>query len=237
MSSLSVRSEPSSSMSPGPLGVRDEGKIRRAPTPAAMTHPKEMDAGERRRQREAMKRRMSHPQGLPAGLLEKWEATTSTTGKFEFLKAFMLDENMTSMHIEAEYKEYSEKRQEGHYIELPLHELEEKYNKTEEGRRFLRDDILAKQTGREHPQAKGNAAWRLYKIYEHGKEISANVTKVGTKTRVKKSIGKADTATRKKLAEVLTSQGADHVKGTEESKKAKPNKEPKDSTALCMPGS
>ena len=66
----------------------------------------------------------------------------------------------------------SEKRNEGHYIELPLHELQEKYEKTEEGRRFLREDILAKQSGREHPQAKGNPAWRLYKVYQHGKEIS-----------------------------------------------------------------
>ena len=28
-----------------------------------MTHPNEMDAGERRRQREAMRRRMEHPEG------------------------------------------------------------------------------------------------------------------------------------------------------------------------------
>ena len=60
------------------------------------------------------------------------------------------------------------------------------------------------------------------------------MTKVGTRTRVKKNIGKTDVATRKKLAEVVTSQGADHVKGTDESKKAKPNKEPKDSTAATL---
>ena len=55
------------------------------------------------------------------------------------------------------------------------------------------------------------------------------MTKVGTKTTARKNVSKADTATRKRLAEVMTSQGADHVKGMDESKKAKLNKEPKDS--------
>ncbi|CAE7369070.1 unnamed protein product, partial [Symbiodinium sp. CCMP2592] len=150
-SSISVQSEKSSI---SPVGVRDDdGKVRvldeaTRQSIQAMTHPSQMDAGERRRQREAMKR-------------------------FEFLKAFMLDPNMGDMHIEAIYSEYSEKRNEGHYIELPLHELEKKYGDTEEGRRFLQEDILAKQSGREHPQAKGSASWRLYKVYEYGKEISS----------------------------------------------------------------
>ncbi|CAE7742193.1 unnamed protein product [Symbiodinium sp. CCMP2592] len=166
-SSISVQSEKSSI---SPVGVRDqEGKVRvldeaTRQSIQAMTHPSQMDAGERRRQREAMKR-------------------------------------------------YSEKRNEGHYIELPLHELEKRYGDTEEGRRFLQEDILAKQSGREHPQAKGNASWRLYKVYEYGKEISANVNKMGTKVKARKRIGKADETTKKKLGEILTSQAADFVKG------------------------
>ncbi|CAE7197107.1 unnamed protein product [Symbiodinium sp. KB8] len=195
-SSISVASLASKSSSISPVGVRnEEGKVRVLDEATRqkiqeMTHPNQMDAGERRRQREAMRR-------------------------FEFLKAFMLDPDMTNMYIETVYSETSEKRNEGHYIELPLHELQEKYEKTEEGRRFLREDILAKQSGREHPQAKGNPAWRLYKVYQHGKEISANVSKVGTKTTAKKNVGKADAATKKKLGEILTSQAADFVKGTE----------------------
>ena len=58
----------------------------------------------------------------------------------------------------------------------------------------------------------------------------ANVSKVGTKIKARKQVGKADEATRKKLGEVITSQAADFVKGTEEKKKP-PTKEPKDSTA------
>ncbi|CAE7413160.1 unnamed protein product [Symbiodinium sp. CCMP2592] len=99
-SSISVQSEKSSI---SPVGVRDDdGKVRvldekTRQSIQAMTHPNQMDAGERRRQREAMKR-------------------------FEFLKAFMLDPNMGDMHIEAIYSEcsgsidhlqYSEKRNEG----------------------------------------------------------------------------------------------------------------------------
>ncbi|CAE7457434.1 unnamed protein product, partial [Symbiodinium sp. CCMP2592] len=122
---------------------------------------------------------------------------------------------------------YSEKRNEGHYIELPLHELEKKYGDTEEGRRFLQEDILAKQSGREHPQAKGSASWRLYKVYEYGKEISANVNKVGTKTTARKRIGKADETTKKKLGEIMTSQAADFVKGLDDKGNKKATKEPK----------
>ena len=56
------------------------------------------------------------------------------------------------------------------------------------------------------------------------------MSKVGTKTTAKKNVGKADAATKKKLGEILTSQAADFVKGTEEKKKP-PTKEPKDSAA------
>ncbi|OLP80895.1 hypothetical protein AK812_SmicGene38630 [Symbiodinium microadriaticum] len=145
-SSISVQSE-TSSMSP--MGLRDPGGKVRVLDEAtrnkiqAMTHPNEMEAGERRRQRETMRR-------------------------FEFLKAFILDPNMSNMHIEAHYTEwYAEKRSEG-----------------------------------------------------------ANVSKVGTKIKARKQVGKADAATRKKLGEVMTSQAADFVKGTEEKKKP-PTKEPK----------
>ncbi|CAE7307408.1 unnamed protein product, partial [Symbiodinium microadriaticum] len=129
-SSISVASLASKSSSISPVGVRDaEGKVRVLDEATRkriqeMTHPNEMDAGERRRQREAMRR-------------------------FEFLKAFMLDPDMTNMHIETVYSE------------------------------------------------------------------CASVSKVGTKTIAKKNVGKADGATKKKLGEILTSQAADFVKGTE----------------------
>eukprot|EP00439_Symbiodinium_sp_Y106_P038431 s6672_g4.t1 len=58
----------------------------------------------------------------------------------------------------------------------------------------------------------------------------ANVSKVGTKTNARKRVGKADEATKKKLGEIVTSQAADFVKGTEDKGK-KPTKEPKDSAA------
>ncbi|CAE7215203.1 unnamed protein product [Symbiodinium microadriaticum] len=129
-SSISVASLASKSSSISPVGVRnEEGKVRVLDEATRqkiqeMTHPNQMDAGERRRQREAMRR-------------------------FEFLKAFMLDPDMTNMYIETVYSE------------------------------------------------------------------CANVSKVGTKTTAKKNVGKADAATKKKLGEILTSQAADFVKGTE----------------------
>ena len=65
----------------------------------------------------------------------------------------------------------AEKRNEGHYIELPLSVLKERYN-TPELKKFLEEDILAKQKGREHPQAKNNENMRLYKVFEGQKEVS-----------------------------------------------------------------
>ena len=64
----------------------------------------------------------------------------------------------------------AEKSNASHYIELPLIILKERYN-TPELKKFLEDDILAKQKGREHPQAKGNEDMRLYKVFEGQKEV------------------------------------------------------------------
>ena len=47
----------------------------------------------------------------------------------------------------------SEKRNEGHYVELPLHELRQKYS-SPEGAAFLQNEIVAKQPGRPHPQVR-----------------------------------------------------------------------------------
>ncbi|CAE7421876.1 unnamed protein product [Symbiodinium sp. KB8] len=156
----------------GLAGPRGQGEVRVLDEATrskiqAMTHPNEMDAAERRRQREAMRR-------------------------FEFLKAFMLDSNMSGMHIESHY---STRRSE---VKAPSsNSLSTNYKKN---------------TRR---QKKENDFFRLYKVYQHGKEISANVSKVGTKIKARKQVGKADEATRKKLGEVITSQAADFVKGTE----------------------
>ena len=83
-----------------------------------------------------------------------------------------------------------------------------------------------RERGRE--RARERERERAYKRHD---VLGASVSKVGTKTIAKKNVGKADGATKKKLGEILTSQAADFVKGTEDKTKTKPNKEPKDSAA------
>ena len=66
----------------------------------------------------------------------------------------------------------AEKRNEQEFEELPLAVLREQY-KTPELKSFLEEHILAKQTGRPHPQAKGDENMRLFKVLKGQKEISS----------------------------------------------------------------
>ena len=56
---------------------------------------KDLDIRERRVWYNALGRRMNNPQGLPAGLLEKYIACSGNNKKrWELVRAFMLDEDM-----------------------------------------------------------------------------------------------------------------------------------------------
>ncbi|CAE7331589.1 unnamed protein product, partial [Symbiodinium sp. CCMP2592] len=200
LSSVTVNSEYSEPSTMSPLGLREQGqsKVSRARS-LDMTHPNQMSAEERKRQRSAMMRRFNNPEGL----LEKWENTSTTLG-------------------------ISEKRNEGHYVELPLHELRQKYS-TPEGAAFLENEIVAKQPGRPHPQAPKNEDFRLYKVYECDREISAGIKRLSTAVKGQKKIKSA--AAGQKLAETLAAQTVDLQKAGEPGS-AKPPKKEKESKVL-----
>ena len=86
----------------------------------AMTCFEDMPPDERKRQREALRRRLAGP-GLRPGLIQKWQAATSQQAKFEFLRAFMLDpQNLSEITIEAKYVDMSEHDDSACWVELPL---------------------------------------------------------------------------------------------------------------------
>ena len=71
----------------------------------SMIRPTEMERAERKRPHGALARRMENSEDLPPGALEKYQATSSNLGKFELLKAFLMDQNIKNLQIEAEFEE------------------------------------------------------------------------------------------------------------------------------------
>ncbi|CAE7377638.1 unnamed protein product [Symbiodinium sp. CCMP2592] len=177
-----------------------------------------MDAGERKRQNEALRRKLLGG-GLKPGLLEKYQNCSGTTQKFEFLKAFILDPDMENIDVEPCFKEMSERKTADVFVELPLEELKKSYTSPAQVR-FLTDVIL-KQPGRPHPQDPSNNEMRLYKVYQTGVDKSSNVSQLSTKLRGTARVGK-NAAARNALAESLASKCAEMTKSS-----GKTDKQPK----------
>ena len=148
-------------------------------SPQAMTSFDDLPADERKRQREALRRRLAG-NGLRPGLLQKWQATTTQAGKFEFLKAFMLDpQGLASIEIEACYSDIAEAEDSSCWVELPLETLRKQYTTPAEVA-FLENSVVKKQTGRAHPQDPGNQEMRLYWVWKESQETSRNKKSIGT---------------------------------------------------------
>eukprot|EP00439_Symbiodinium_sp_Y106_P081399 s489_g20.t1 len=126
----------------------------------ALNGPEDIELGERKRLNEGLRRRMKNPQGLRKGLVEQWQAATSATDKFAFLKAYLLDREMTAIQIEP----LSESKNTELFQELPLCEIRQKYGHLPGGEQFIKD-ILTNQKGKDHPQT-SDSEWRLYKVFK-----------------------------------------------------------------------
>ncbi|CAE7552891.1 unnamed protein product [Symbiodinium necroappetens] len=168
-----------------------------------------MDPAERKRQNEALRRKLLS-RGLKPGLLEKYQSCTSAQQKFEFLKAFVLDPDMENVEVEACFKELAERKTSDVYVELPLEELRRTYT-TEAQKKFLEGTILQKQQVCPHPQDPGNAEMRLYRVYQTGLDKSSNVSRLSTKLSGKGRVEK-NAAARNALAESLAAKCADMTK-------------------------
>ena len=145
-----------------------------------MTSIDDLEPKERKRQREALRRRLAGP-GLRPGLLQKWQNTTTAAGKWAFMQAFLLDpQNLSGVQIETEYSDLAEQQDASCWAELPLSALKKLYT-TEAEKLFLEESIVKKQTGRAHPQAPENPDMTLYWVYRENTETSKNTRGIATK--------------------------------------------------------
>ena len=165
-----------------------------------MTSDKELEPGERKRQREALRRRMKKG-GLRPGLLQKYNAAVTDSDKWALLKAFMLDpDNMEGIEVEAVYADQAVREENENWVDT-----------TEEEKKFL-DKIVNEQTGVPHPQDPKNPEMRRY---WHWKESSDNTGRkrcVGTHMYAKQTIP-ANKAARQMLSDGLDARQADFGKG------------------------
>ncbi|CAE7501413.1 NaCP60E [Symbiodinium sp. CCMP2592] len=106
---------------------------------------------------------MNSAQGLRKGLVEQWQAAVSATDKFAFLKAYLLDRDMQSIEIQPYFEELSESQNTEQFIELPLCEIKEKYEKLPGGDKFIAD-LISSQKGKDHPQST-DPNWKIYKVF------------------------------------------------------------------------
>ncbi|CAK9080959.1 unnamed protein product, partial [Durusdinium trenchii] len=183
----------------------------------AMSNPEELEElmpGEHKRQREALRRKInSNKGGLQPGLVEKYNAAKTDQEKFALVKAFIMDPTMDSVEVEAFYIQQSKEKSRGIWVELPLSELEQKYN-TPEDREWLQKQVVARQAGTPHPQDPTNPRKRIYKVFEKFEHSSENSKLVGSYLSAKSRVA-ANKAQRQSLADHITHDAAgfgDHVK-------------------------
>ena len=207
-----------------------------------MTSADELPADERKRQREALRRRMGQPgtseleplnllypwvvkfpledfAGLRPGLLQKYQAASSSAAKFDLLKAFILDpENMSSIVIETEYEEMAKREDTSQWKELPLHELR-KLVVSDEAKHFLETNIVGKQPGRNHPQDPygENKEMKLYWVFQESTDTTSNSKKVGHRLEATAAVP-TNKAALSALGDGLTTVAATsfHGKGSQE---------------------
>lgn len=123
--------------------------------------------------------------GLRPGLLQKYQAAVTPQAKFEFLRAFILDPNgLSDITVESEFVSAASHDDASNWSELPLMELKKMFVTPEE-RRFLQEEVVAKQPGRTHPQdASGtNREMRLYWIFKEATDVTRNRSSISTKLR------------------------------------------------------
>lgn len=177
-----------------------------------MTSADDLPPEERKRQREALRRRLASG-GLRPGLIQKYAASTSSHAKWEFLKAFMLDpQSLGSVQIEAEYVSMAEREDSENWQELPLETLRKQYT-TEAEQAFLQKQVIEKQPGRYHPQAPGDENMKLYWVFKENADSTRNRNTLGTRVSGKGSLPD-NKAARGAVTDAVTGFVADfHSKG------------------------
>ena len=115
-------------------------------------------------------------------MIQKYNAANTSKEKFEFLKSFMLDPDMSDIQIEAEYINAATHDDSANWVEMPLSQLRKMYTSPEEVK-FLENEIVAKQAGRRHPQdlSGQNTEMKLYWVFRECTDVTRNRHQVGTR--------------------------------------------------------
>ncbi|CAE7800818.1 unnamed protein product [Symbiodinium sp. CCMP2592] len=139
----------------------------------ALSGPNDIPLQQRKALNERLRRRMTSGQGLRKGLVNQWAATPAgSMARFEFLKAFLLDKDLSTIVVEPYYEErLSESKEKETFEELPLCLIKERYKNVEGGDKFV-EDLQKSQTGKKHPQT-DCPNWRIYKIFKSISTTSA----------------------------------------------------------------
>lgn len=112
--------------------------------------------------------------GLRPGLLAKYQAATTQSAKWEFMRAFLLDpQSLSDVTVEAKWEDVAEREDDTAWVELPLATLR-KMHQSEEEKRFLQNRVIDVQSGRAHPQDPENSEMRLYWVYKECTDNTKN---------------------------------------------------------------
>lgn len=122
----------------------------------------------------------------------------------------MLDpQSLSSIEIEAHYTELAEKEDKSKWVELPLETLKKMYVTPEE-KKFLETKVIAKQSGRNHPQDPDGTDpnMKLYWIFRENTDETGNKTSVGHSMTARGNVPQNKTAMTA-IGDRLTAAGAD----------------------------
>lgn len=122
----------------------------------------------------------------------------------------MLDpQSLSSIEIEAHYTEIAEKEDKSKWVELPLETLKKMYVTPEE-KKILETKVIAKQSGRNHPQDPDGTDpnMKLYWIFRENTDETGNKTSVGHSMTARGNVPHNKTAMTA-IGDRLTAAGAD----------------------------
>ena len=122
----------------------------------------------------------------------------------------MLDpQSLSSIEIESYYTELAEKEDKSKWVELPLETLKKMYVTPEE-KKFLETKVIAKQSGRNHPQDPDGTDpnMKLYWIFRENTDETGNKTSVGHSMTARGNVPHNKTAMTA-IGDRLTAAGAD----------------------------
>ena len=115
--------------------------------------------------------------GLRPGLLAKYQAATTESAKWAFLKAFLLDpQSLSSLTVESFYVDQSIHDDSANWVERPLHLIRKEFPES-----FIKSKILDVQTGRNHPQDPNgeNPEMKIYWVFKETKDKNTNRKAIG----------------------------------------------------------